>query len=71
MAKKPTYEELEGKVSELQKEVIKLKQVEKDLKESERMLNETQTLAKNWWVGIPCGRETGLNGLMKFTVFMV
>jgi two-component system cell cycle sensor histidine kinase/response regulator CckA len=46
MATKPTYEELEQKVSELQKEVIKLKQVEKALKESERMLNETQRLTK-------------------------
>ncbi len=46
MGTKPTYEELEKKVSELQKEVVKLMQVEKALRESERMLNETQRLTK-------------------------
>jgi PAS domain S-box-containing protein len=46
MSTKPTYEELERAVFELQKEVSKRAQAEKALRRSERMLNETQMLAK-------------------------
>jgi PAS domain S-box-containing protein len=46
MSTKPTYEELERTVFELQKEVSKRAQAEKALRKSERMLNETQMLAK-------------------------
>ena len=46
MSAKPTYEELERTVFELQKEVYKRTQAEKALRKSERMLNETQMLAK-------------------------
>ncbi len=39
MAKKPTYEELEQRIKELEKEVIELKQTEKTLRENEELFN--------------------------------
>ena len=49
MAKKPTYEELEQRVSELDKEVSKLKQTEKALEQSEE---KYRGLVKNSFDGI-------------------
>jgi len=40
MAGKPTYEELEQKVSELEKEAIKLRQAEEAFREKQNQLDE-------------------------------
>ena len=40
MSKKPTYEKLDQRIKELEKEAVKLKPVEKAHRESERLLND-------------------------------